>query len=117
MVITSKDGAGIKTINVRIPRDHTESAANQNAGDVNSAFFPKGHKPVVEYIQSIVPEGVVVTFEEQDDYWVYSLTYNFTSINDYNDKTKALIPDDAYQLSVSKPATLTSKEADGGYEL
>lgn len=32
MVITSKDGAGIKTINVRIPRDHTEEETNQKKG-------------------------------------------------------------------------------------
>lgn len=102
----NEDGSGTKTIYAKFQRDHLFSEANQKSGKVNSSFFPKGQEPVVEWFKEQVPEGFEVDFEEQEDYWVYSITYSFTDLDDYNKKTRQLIKDRHWLDSYLEPAVI-----------
>lgn len=115
--IFNKSGAGTRTLFINIERDHKFSAEDRAKGNVNSVFFPNGFEPVREYIQSLVPEGCVVGFEEQRDHWVYTITYSFNDIDDYNKKTRELINDIIYEDEELEPAVLTVVERDGGWDV
>ncbi len=117
MNIYTKSGAGTRTIFVNIEKDHKLSHDDRRSGNTNSVFFPKGFEPVRDYIQSIVPDWCVIELEEKPDHWVYTLSYSFKDIDDYNKKTRQLIDDIIYEEEELEPATLTAVEKDGGWDL
>lgn len=116
-MVINEDGSGTKTIYARFKRDHLFSEADQKSGKVNSSFFPKGQEPVVEWLKDQVPDGFDVAFEEQEDYWVYTISYSFTDIDDYNKKTRQLIKDKHWLEGYLEPAVLEKIDDSSEYNI
>lgn len=112
VTITSKEGAGTKTLVMSIPKCNDNGVPDEH----QEKFFPKGHEPVREWLEETY--GYEVTFEEFDDRWDYTMTFSFKDIDDYNAKMKELMTE-TYWLDLAEEdiAELTVEEVDGGYNV
>jgi len=117
MEINSTEGAGTKVIRVSILRDHKYSQADQDAGKTNSAFFPMGQQAVVDFFETVIPDGVELEWTEEADEWVYTFTYSFADIEEYNAMTKALVTEGVWDSWELEEATLDVVEVEGGHEV
>ncbi len=115
--ITSAEGAGTRTFRIEIKRDHIHTQDKIDANDVNSRFFPKGTAPIEGWAQERVPAGFTVDYEEQADYWIYTVRFDFSDIDDYNAKMQALMDEGDYLDYIYEPATLVATEATGGHNV
>lgn len=115
--ITSAEGAGTRTFRIEIKRDHIHSQEKIDKNDVNSRFFPKGTAPIEGWAQERVPAGFTVDYEEQADYWIYTVRFDFSDIDDYNAKMQALMDEGDYLDYIYEPATLVATEATGGHNV
>ncbi|MCM0647303.1 LPXTG cell wall anchor domain-containing protein [Clostridium swellfunianum] len=114
--ITSEKGKGSKTISFTILKDHVKKPDGNGTVEDNSKYFPKGIGAVTTWLKSNVPAGFDITFAEKADYYLYTLSYSFNDIADYNAKTKALAGANWAKYAL-QDATLTASEKDGGYEV
>lgn len=112
VTITSKEGAGTKTLVMSIPKYNDNGVLDEH----QEQFFPQGFEPVREWLEEHY--GYEVTFEEFDDCWDYTMTFSFTDIDDYNAKMKDLMTEEYWlDLAEEDMAELTVEEVDGGYNV
>ncbi len=96
--ITDTDGAGTKTIKVKILHDDAICEAGENKGTLpvgnNFALhLPKGTDPIVEKLELEKPldDLTIVKTVDKDAKcdWI-TISYSFKDINEYNQKTKIM---------------------------
>ncbi|MFC5530526.1 hypothetical protein [Cohnella yongneupensis] len=114
MTITSAAGAGSKTLTIVVLKDTATKPDNNGTVDDNSTFFPNGMGAVTTFLKKSVPSGFKVAFKEEKNDYVYTITYAFKDIKDYNAKTKQLIGSKVWKDNKLKDATLTSVTTKGG---
>ncbi|RAP74070.1 hypothetical protein [Paenibacillus montanisoli] len=114
LTITSAAGAGYKTLRIEILKDHVEKPDKNGKVDDNSDYFPNGMNAVTKFLKKSVPAGFKIGFREEKNKYVYSVTYSFKDIKDYNAKTKQLIGSKVWAEKKLKDATITSVAAAGG---
>lgn len=103
--ITNPKGAGNKTISVSILKDGQKKP--DGTGDVgNEAYLVKGWEGIDEWLKENTPDGFEVKKEETDTSYIYSITYEFKDIKEYNQKTKQLIGEETYNSYGFLPTTL-----------
>lgn len=91
--ITSRDGAGTKTIYVDILKDDAPIPGNKDGATVgnNSKFLLGGGNALKAKLESIIKlDGVTIKNEDKGQYERVTMTYSFSSIADYNAKLKKL---------------------------
>lgn len=91
--ITSKDGAGTKTIYVDILKDEAPIPGNKDGATVgnNSKFLLGGGNALKSKLEAICKlDGVTITNEDKGQFERVTLSYSFNSIADYNAKMKKL---------------------------
>lgn len=119
-VITSIEGAGSKTITVEILKDG--QTAPDGSTVANEPYLVKGWEGVDEWLEQNTPEGFTVEKKETETSYIYSITYDFKDIDDYNAKTKRLIGETRYEDYGFLPATLIAEKTNNdqgvkGYQL
>jgi LPXTG-motif cell wall-anchored protein len=116
--ITSPTGAGTKTIAAEVLKDEADhpTDAGQKVTD-NSKFFPNGVEPVVQWLKDNVPEGFTVDLIDKSDRWIFTISYSFTDINDYNAKSKLLMGADRWEKEEVADTVLTAEAVDGGHNV
>lgn len=107
----NKGGEGTKTLTMELLKDDQPKPDGKGNVDDNSQFFKGGFPALATWLQTHVPEGYKVDVKEEATKYVYSITYSFKDINEYNEKTKKLIGDAKYEELGLKPSTLTEEEA------
>jgi len=120
LTILSTDGSGTRVIRINIPRDEVMDPRKSDPesefyGDANSFHFPQGFAPVLTWANNQVPAGVTVEFSEDAEYYIYTITITFSSIEDYNNKVEALIDPGDYLDFIHTKATLVFEPVEGGY--
>lgn len=111
-------GAGTKTIHYKWEKDSLATEADLTKGDLLSKFFPQGEQAVADWLQDQVPAGFVVEYNgDLADYHEITISYSFTDIDDYNAKTKMMIPTNIWEDNFLEEATLTSEAVTGGFNL
>lgn len=111
--ITSKDGAGNKTIVVSIPKNDGDG----NPDAEQELFFPSGFDAVTDFLNEELGDDFTVTFEEKDESWDYTLKFSFSDIDDYNTKMKEIAGDSWVEAEEYGDAKIEVEEADGGYNV
>lgn len=117
MTIKSEKGMGSKTVTFTILKDTSNKPDGSGKVADNSKYFPQGISAVTTWLQSNVPSGYKVDFSEKADRYVYSITYTFNDIADYNAKTKALIGSANWSKYKLSDATLAATEKNGTYDV
>lgn len=118
--ITSREGAGTKTIYVDIYKDSAKSPSYDGTVDNNSKFMPAGVTGVADKIKSSCKlSGVTVKTDDKGDFERISISYSFTSIADYNAKMKKLADGKAEildaKLTVSGDKVTFTEPAENAY--
>ena len=118
MEITSIEGAGTKTIICHVLNDDTEipEYPGSQVGN-NSPYFPNGMEAARELLQANIADGFTVEMTEESDRYIFTITYSFENIDDYNEKTKMLIGESVWDENEITDSTLTVNEQAGGYEV
>ena len=117
MAINSEKGKGSKTITFTILKDHVKKPDNNGNVDDNSKYFPQGMGAVTTWLKSNVPADHKVEFSDKADSYVYSITYTFNDIAEYNAKTKALVGNASWSALKLTDATIAAVEKDGSYDV
>jgi hypothetical protein len=112
MSITSTEGAGSKTVYLTILKDGQPKPDDETQVVENLPYLPAGYEGLKTYAAENAPEGFEVKVNETDTNLVFSITYSFDSIKEYNDLTKKLIGEDTYDAYGLLPATLETKDAE-----
>jgi hypothetical protein len=107
LTITSEAGAGTKVVYIEVLKDHVQKPDNNGTVDDNSQYFPNGMQAVADWLKENVPAGFTVELKETEDMHVYSISYSFTDIADYNAKTKQLIGEERWNANGLQEATLS----------
>lgn len=99
------DGSGVKTIRVMIYGDNTILAGQENnaepglVGNNSKYLLVTGNALAAKVASYSALEGIDVTVvEEENGNSVLTLSYTFTSIEDYYNKTKTLAKDNAENI-------------------
>ncbi|MCM0647309.1 hypothetical protein NBE98_02835 [Clostridium swellfunianum] len=107
----NRGGEGTKTITMELLKDNQPKPDGKGNVEDNSQFFKGGFPALAAWLQKNVPEGFKVDVKEEATKYVYSITYSFKDINEYNEKTKKLIGNAKYEELGLKPSTLNEEEA------
>lgn len=107
LTITSEAGAGTKVVYVEVLKDHVQKPDNNGTVDDNSQYFPNGMQAVADWLKENVPDGFTVELKETEDMHVYSISYSFADIADYNAKTKRLIGEERWNANGLQEAALS----------
>lgn len=107
----TKNGEGQKTITVEILKDHMPKPDGKGNVDDNSQFFKGGFEALNKWVKANAPAGYDVNVTDDKDKYIYTISYSFKTIDEYNEKTKKLIGDAKYKELSLSPATLTEEEA------
>lgn len=129
MLVKNVEGEGTKTITCYIYKDAAvkpdelgKPAAEQkkvedNFGGANP-YILKPIANVISFLNTKAPKGLEVTLAAEDaDKYTIAMTYSFTNLEDYNNKTKAIIGDSIWTTDEMVNATISSKDVDGGKEI
>jgi hypothetical protein len=116
--ITSINGAGTKTIICHVLKDDAEipEYPGSQVGN-NSPYFPNGMEAARDLLQNSIAEGFTVDMTEEDDRYIFTITYSFESIDDYNAKTKMLIGQSVWDENAISDSTLTVSSQSGGSDV
>ncbi len=115
MQITSVSGAGTKTITCDVLKDETDIPEYPGSPVTNNmVYFPQGMEAARALLQANAPEGFTIALSEEADKYVFTITYDFSSIADYNAKTKLLIGSSRWSENGLSDATFTTETTQSG---
>lgn len=119
MKIENETGKGTKTIVAEILKEG-QPKPDGNGKVETLQHLPKGFASIGEWLQENKPEEMELVLSEDDTKYIYTFTYDFENIEEYNTKTKA-IAGDAWTDYKIEDATLSSVETkvdgDNKYEV
>jgi hypothetical protein len=116
MCIQNDQGAGRKTIYMDLIKD----GANDPSGNPvsgNEDFLPQGPEAVADWLEQHVPPGFETGLIEEEDRYVFYISYSFTDVDDYNAKTKLLIGAARWDAKGLRDAQMKITDEEGFYHV